>query len=165
MNARQILAELEQEYVATANLLEIVPDKRLNFKPHEKAMPLGQLAFHVAEVTGRMLSIGKAGEIEVADLIQHPIPDTKDQIMVRFEKSIETTKALLNNSDTNWLEQEWKLTKDGHTIAEMPVQGYIRTFVLNHFIHHRGELVSYLRQLNQIIPSVYGPTADVNPFA
>ncbi len=164
MIAKQILGELEQEFQSTRILLDRVPEDRLNFKPHEKAMPLGQLAYHVAEVTGRMLTIGKDGEIEVDVLIKHPIPDSKEEILACFQRSTDIVNALLSAADTSWLAQSWKLTKSGATIAEMALSAYVRTFVLNHFIHHRGELVAYLRQLNQSIPSIYGPSADENPF-
>lgn len=87
MNAQQILSELEQEFISTKIVLERVPEDRLNFKPHEKAMPLGQLAFHVAEVTGRMLTIGKDQQIEVDVLINHPIPHSKKEILEQFGKS------------------------------------------------------------------------------
>lgn len=165
MNALEILSELKQEFVSTKNLLDIIPENRLNFKPHEKAMSLGQLAYHVAEVTGRMLSIGKDGEIEVDVLVSHPIPNSKKEILSQFDKSVKIVEELLSDDDTSWLNESWKLTKDGTVLAEMPTMGYVRTFVCNHLIHHRGELVAYLRQIDQIIPSIYGPTADVNPFA
>ena len=166
MNAKNILSEMEQEFVATKNLLEIVPEDRLDFQPHEKAMSLGQLAFHVAESPGRNLLFAKDGHVEAAVITEHPIPNSKNNILEAYRKSIALADTILNDNNTEWLSNNhWVLKASGSSIAEMPVMVYIRTFVLNHWYHHRGELTTYLRMLNVKLPSIYGPTADVNPFA
>ncbi len=165
MNATQILSELEQELVSTKSLLQIIPEKQLDFKPHEKAMSLGQLALHVATIPGRNLAFAKDGQVEAAVIVDHPIPATKEQILEGFSRSTEHIKYLLKLENTAWLSSNWKLLDSGRTLAEMPTTAFIRTFVLNHFYHHRGQLSTYLRILNQELPSIYGPSADVNPFA
>ncbi|SHG48117.1 DinB family protein [Flagellimonas flava] len=166
MSAKHFLAELEQEFIATQNLLDIVPKDQLGFKPHEKAMSLGQLALHVATIPMRNLGFAKDGQVETTVIVQHPEAQTTHEILEAFATSKEATKTLLHqDSDTSWLQTQWKLLRSGEVIAEMPAHAFVRTFVLNHFVHHRGELTTYLRILNQKIPSIYGPTADVNPFA
>ncbi len=165
MSAQNFLAEMEQEFAATKNLLELIPEDRLTYKPHEKAMPLGQLAYHVATIPGRNLMFAKDGEVETSVIIEHPIPGSKHEILDAFEESVRLVRSLLDKGDTSWLKENWKLNKTQNPIAEMPAFSFIRTFVLNHWYHHRGELTTYLRILNQKIPSVYGPSADVNPFA
>ena len=165
MNAKNILSEMEQEFVATKNLLEIVPEDRLDFQPHEKAMSLGQLAFHVAESPGRNLLFARDGKVEATVITAHPIPASKSNILEVFRKSTALAETILNDSNIDWLSNNWMLTSSGSPIPEMPVAVYLRTFVLNHWYHHRGELTTYLRMLNIKLPSIYGPTADVNPFA
>ncbi len=54
----------------------------------------------------------------------------------------------------------WTLKKGGHEIFTLPRISAIRTFVMNHTIHHRGQLTVYLRLRNIPVPAVYGPTAD-----
>ena len=165
MSAQSLLAEFEQELVATKNLLEVLPENRLNWQPHEKAMTLGQLAFHVAIIPFRYLNFAKDGQVEVDVIIDHPIPETKAQIMQSLEQSASNTQAILSEVSQPWFEQEWQLLKSGNAIAVMPRMAFIRAFVFNHWYHHRGELATYLRILDVKLPSIYGPTADVNPFA
>ncbi len=165
MNAKSLLTEMEQEFVATKNLLEIIPEDQLQFKPHERAMSLGQLAYHVATIPNRNLVFAKNGEVETQDIVEHPVPDSKYEILRAFNESISAVRSLLNEEDTSWLNENWKLLKSQNPIAEMPAFVFVRTFVLNHWYHHRGELTTYLRILDKKIPSVYGPSADVDPFA
>ena len=165
MNANTLLSEMEQEFISTKNLLEILPEEELNFKPHEKSMSLGQLAFHVATIAGRNLNFAKNGQVETIVIVEHPVPNSKSEILESFEKSTEIVQSLLTKEGTNWLQNNWKLTRGGEVIAEMPTYAFIRTFVLNHWYHHRGQLSTYLRILGKELPSIYGPTADVNPFA
>ena len=165
MRATQFLSELEQEFVSTQKLLETVPESRLAYKPHEKAMSLGQLALHVASIPGRNMGFAKEGQVETSIIVQHPIPNSKQEILEAFKNSKQVVHSLLGNvKDSSWLDDNWKLLRSNAPIAEMPTHAFLRTFVLNHFIHHRGELTTYLRMLDQKIPSVYGPSADINPF-
>lgn len=165
MNAKSYLEELEHEFVSTQNLLEILPENQLNFRPHEKAMSLGQLALHVATLTGRNLQFAEHGAVETSVIVQHPIPQSKSEILKSFEACKSGAKSSLSNLTESDLEGEWNLKRNGEVIASMPTRQFIRMFVLNHLYHHRGELTTYLRMLDQKIPSIYGPTADVNPFA
>ncbi|PKV51856.1 putative damage-inducible protein DinB [Aquimarina sp. MAR_2010_214] len=165
MSAKSFLIEMEQEFVSTKNLLDILPENRLHYKPHEKAMSLGQLAFHIATIPSRNLRFAKDGQVETEIIVEHPIPSNKAEILDAFEKSITSVRILLNEEDTSWLKNDWKLLKSQNPIAEMSTYAFIRTFVLNHWYHHRGELTTYLRILDKRLPSIYGPTADVNPFA
>lgn len=165
MNALDYLSELEQEFVSTGHLLEVLPEDRLNFKPHEKAMSLGQLALHVASLAGRNLQFAKDGQVETTVIVHHPVPENKQEVLLAFEKSQESARSILENENNLWLTKDWNLLRTQTPIATMPGSGFIRTFVLNHLYHHRGELSTYLRILNVPLPSIYGPTADVNPFA
>ncbi|MFK5879838.1 MAG: DinB family protein [Flavobacteriaceae bacterium] len=165
MSAKIFLSEMEQEFISTKNLLELLPEEKLNYKPHEKAMSLGQLALHIATVSGRNLNFAKNGQVETTIIVEHPVPNNKSEILDSLEESIGIVQSLLTEEDTSWLKKDWKLMRDGEAIAEMPTYSFIRTFVLNHWYHHRGQLSTYLRILGVELSSIYGPTADVNPFA
>ncbi len=163
MNATQILSEMEQEMVSTVHLLNIVPEDKLNYKPHDKAMSLGALALHVATIPGHNLIYAKAGQVEASVIVNHPMPASKNDIL----KGLEDSKRTINEhftTNTSWFTNHWKLTDKGNTLAEMPAEVFVRTFVLNHWYHHRGQLSTYLRLLGLALPSIYGPSADVNPF-
>lgn len=165
MNALDYLTELEQEFVSTNHLLEVLPEDRLSFKPHEKAMSLGQLALHVASISGRNLQFAKNGGVETTVIVHHPIPENKQEILMTFEESQKATRSILESENNLSLTEDWNLLQSQSPIATMSCSNFIRTFVLNHLYHHRGELATYLRILNVQLPSIYGPTADVNPFA
>lgn len=165
MSAKIFLSEMEQEFISTKKLLEIIPEEKLNYKPHERAMSLGQLALHVATVSGRNLNFAKSGQVETTIIVEHPFPSNKSEILNSFEESVANVKSLLTEEDTSWLKNDWKLLREGTSIAEMSTYSFIRTFVLNHWYHHRGQLSAYLRILGEKLPSIYGPSADVNPFA
>ncbi|RDY61464.1 DinB family protein [Flagellimonas nanhaiensis] len=165
MSARTFYLEMEREFGSTKNLLDTVPESQLEYRPHEKAMSLGQLALHVASIPGRNLNFAKDGQVEASVIVQHPIPASKEEILAAFEQSVKTAKTLLENEDAPWLQSNWGLMSEGEPIAEMPAYAFVRTFVLNHWYHHRGQLSTYLRALDQELPSIYGPSADVNPFA
>ena len=61
--------------------------------------------------------------------------------------------------------KSWSLMAGDKTILTMPRAAVVRGFCLSHIIHHRAQLGVYLRMNNVPVPSVYGPSADENPFA
>lgn len=164
MTTNVLLSELEQEKTSTQNLLDVLPADQLNWQPHEKAMTLGQLALHVATIPGRNLGFALDGQVEANVIVQHPTPADKTEILQGFSQSISKAKTVLSTYSDEWLNKNWQLLNGDTVLAEMPTSGFIRAFVLNHWYHHRGELTTYLRTLNMKIPSIYGPSADVNPF-
>jgi len=164
MTTKSLLSELEAEVTSTQNLLDILPPDRLNWKPHEKAMSLGQLALHVAQIPGRNLGFATEGKVEADVIVEHPYPSHKTDILQQFSESVDNAKRVLSAASDNWLKNNWQLRNGEKVLAEMPTSSFIRTFVFNHWYHHRGELTTYLRALNMKLPSIYGPTADVNPF-
>ena len=140
MNVKNLLSELEQEIVSTQNLLNVLPDDRLNWQPHEKAMTLGQLALHVASIPGRNLTFAANGQVEASVIVQHPVPSSKIEVIQSFEESVAKAKKILSTASDEWLVKSWKLTAGESLLAEMPTSGFIRAFVFNHWYHHRENL-------------------------
>ncbi|MDP4262800.1 MAG: DinB family protein [Bacteroidota bacterium] len=165
MSSKNLIAELEHELVSTAKLLDRVPADKLNWQPHPKAMTLGQLAHHVATIPGRYLTFASEGNTSLEILTQHPSPKDKDEISDSFKTSCTQAKELLKNTGENWENKSWNLTKNGSVIFTLPIPLFTRLLVFNHLFHHRGQLSTYLRTLNIPLPSIYGPSADENPFA
>jgi len=158
------MAELEHEWISTAKLLDLVPADKLDWQPHPKAMTLGALAYHVATIPGRYLTFAEEGSTTVDSLLMHP-SKTKEEILAGFKNSTSKAKRLLNSADEDWDNKSWDLTKEGLPVFTLPLPLFIRLLVFNHLIHHRGQLSTYLRTLDIAIPSIYGPSADDNPFA
>ena len=165
MSSKNLIAELEFELISTSKLLNLVPSDKLNWQPHPRAMTLGGLALHVAMIPGRYSTFAEEGSTTIETLTDHPLPKTKEEILEVFKKSSDKAKDLLNNIDDNLENRSWNLTKKGSSVFSLPIPLFLRLLVFNHLFHHRGQLSTYLRTLNVPLPSIYGPSADEDPFA
>lgn len=160
------LAELEQECAVTRSVLEAIPADKLDFAPHEKSMKLGQLAWHMSTSPTAAAHALKADSFAAEDIEGPTDADiTKAAILEHFDTNVGEAKAVLAEMTDEMAKSDWSLTMDGAPIVTLPRAAVIRSFLLNHMIHHRGQLTVYLRMVGATVPSVYGPSADVNPFA
>jgi uncharacterized damage-inducible protein DinB len=160
-----LLAELEQEAQTTRRVLERIPQAHLTWKPHPKSMSLGQLALHVATVPGTVAEIAAKDTILEPSAFIHPEAATTTELVPALTESVARAKRALGGFDDAMMGATWRLQSGGKDILAMPRVAFVRAIMLNHWYHHRGQLLVYLRLLNQSVPSVYGPTADENPFA
>ena len=158
------LAEMEQEAGTTRRVLERVPESKLGWKPHAKSMSLGQLALHVASIPGGVASFLAGDGLEIPSMEQ-PAATSAAELMNALEESLRTAKEVIGNFDDQKALAIWKLTKDGKELFAAPRIAVVRSILLNHWYHHRGQLSVYLRLLDVPVPSIYGPSADENPFA
>jgi uncharacterized damage-inducible protein DinB len=160
-----LLAELEQEAATTSRVLERIPQAHLTWRPHPKSMSLGQLALHVATVPGNVAELAAKDTIPNPPNFTQPEAATAAELVPSLAASVSKAKQVLGGFDDARMGAMWRLQRDGKEILAMPRAAVVRTIMLNHWYHHRGQLLVYLRLLNQSVPSVYGPTADENPFA
>lgn len=158
-----LLQELEQENAATEKCLNAVPVDKLAWKPHEKSMSLGQLAYHIAANAGGIAEMVQPLETGMPKF-GFPEPATKQEVLDVFKDSYTKAKELLNGKDDAFALATWSIVENGNTMFSMPRVAALRMIMLNHLYHHRGQLTVYLRMLNIPVPSVYGPSADDNPF-
>ena len=159
-----ILAELEQEAQTTRRVLDRVPEDRLTWKPHPKSWSLGQLALHLATTQGAVASLALQDRFE-APVFDQPEAKSRAEILEAFAQSQAAAKQALNTIDDARATATWTLTRGGKVLMTVPRIGMIRSILMNHAYHHRGQLSVYLRLLNVPVPSIYGPSADENPFA
>ena len=162
--AQALLAELEQESQTTRRVLERVPQAHLTWKPHRKSMSLGQLALHIAIVPGNVAELVARDSVE-APQFTHPEASTSGELIPALEASLAKAKQHLGRLDDAAMGATWRMTRDGREVLAMPRVAFARSIMLNHWYHHRGQLSVYLRELDVPLPSIYGPTADENPFA
>ena len=160
-----LLQELEQEAQTTRRVLERVPDNQLAWRPHEKARTLGELALHVATVPGG-----------VAELVASPSPAQAPQFTDPSPKSArgadpgarpehrESEEGARRHGRRGAM-ATWRMMQGERELFAIPRVALLRSIMLNHWYHHRGQLTVYLRELGVPIPSIYGPSADENPFA
>jgi len=161
----RLLAELEQEAATTSRVLERIPQAHLSWRPHPKSMSLGQLALHVATVPGNVAELAAKDTIPNPPNFTQPEAATAAELVPSLAASVSKAKQVLGGFDDARMGATWRLQRDGKDILAMPRVALVRSIMLNHWYHHRGQLLVYLRLLNQSVPSVYGPTADENPFA
>jgi uncharacterized damage-inducible protein DinB len=158
-----LLQELEQETQTTRRVLERVPQDRLTWKPHEKSMSLGQLALHVATLPGAIAEMSRQSPFPVPEFIQ-PSATSAADLVPALEQSVAKAREILRGMDEAALADTWCAVAGGKEVLALPVGALLRSIMLNHWYHHRGQLSVYLRQVGALVPSIYGPSADENPF-
>lgn len=163
--ANMLLAELEQESQTTRRVLERVPDAHLAWKPHPKSMSLGQLALHVATVPGTVAELVAQDTVPARPEFIFPQASTAAELVPALTASVAKAKQHLGGFDDASMGKTWRLMHEGREVLAMPRAAFARAIMLNHWYHHRGQMLVYLRLLDVPVPSVYGPTADENPFA
>lgn len=160
-----LLAELEQEAATTRRVLERVPAADLSWRPHPKSWSLGQLALHVATVPGRVATIAAMDVVTSPPTFTQSEAATTEELIPALADSVAKARQLLGGLDDARMTAIWRMQHNGKDLMALPRIAFVRAIMLNHWYHHRGQLLVYLRLLNQSVPSVYGPTADENPFA
>ena len=159
-----ILMEIDQEAQTTKKLLDQLPEDKLGWKPHPKSYSLGQLALHIATSPPNVAAAAVPDNFERPNLTQAE-PKSRKEILDAFSQGLEATKATLSKMDDTKLMSTWNLTKNGKVVMSVARIGFLRAILLNHIYHHRGQLSVYLRLLDVPLPSIYGPSADEDPFA
>ncbi len=165
MNTDALLAELEGEAEATRRVLERVPGQHLAWRPGAKAMALGPLAWHVATIPGGIAGLARLDGLDAATVNFEPrMPDAVDELLPAFETSLADARAFLRGFEPEAAARPWRLTSNGQEIFTIPKGVLIRSLMLNHWYHHRGQLIVYFRCLGVPVPAVYGRSADEKPF-
>ncbi|UOQ67760.1 DinB family protein [Hymenobacter volaticus] len=155
--------ELKHELKLTRRLLERVPTEQFSWQPHPKSMKLGTLASHMANLVG-YLEMSMAGpETDLAITKMPDSPTSTDEVLRRFDVNGENIHKALEQLDDTMLHSVWSLRRGEQVFMTMPRAAVARTLVLNHLIHHRGQLSVYLRLLDIPVPAIYGGSADEAP--
>ena len=158
-----MLAELEQEAQTTRRVLQRVPENKLSWRPHPRSSSLGQLALHVATLPSLGERVLGPDVYQAPEFVQ-PEARTTAELLSAFEQSVASGRKFLTELTPERAEGTWRLMRGGQELMAAPRLPMIRSLMFNHWYHHRGALVVYLRLLEVPVPSVYGPTADENPF-
>jgi uncharacterized damage-inducible protein DinB len=160
-----MLQELEQEAQRTRRVLERVPADQLAWRPHPKARTLGELALHVAIVPGAVAELIASPSPAQAPDFTDPSPQSASELIPALDESIAKAKKVLGGMDDASLMATWRMLQGERELFAVPRLALLRSIMLNHWYHHRGQLTVYLRELDVPIPSIYGPSADENLFA
>jgi len=159
-----LLPEFDYEMTTTRKTLERVPEDKVDWKPHSTSMPMGRLAGHIAEMAGFAANTFQGDSFDFsppgAPPMQPTVMSSRKQLLEIFDKNVASAKAAISKASDEELLKTWTLLNGGKTFFAMPRIQVLRSMILNHIIHHRGQLSVYLR-MNQVpVPSIYGPSGD-----
>ena len=158
-----LLPEYDHEMGTTRRLLERVPEADFAWKPHEKSFALGHLAGHISNIPHwvDIMLDGSSFDVAAAGGDARPTPPASvADLLATFDANVKRARAKLDEQPDPALFAPWSLLSNGQVVFTMPKIAVLRSFVMNHLIHHRGQLSVYLRLRNVPLPSIYGPTAD-----
>jgi uncharacterized damage-inducible protein DinB len=159
-----LLGEFEHEMLGTRKTLERIPEDKFDWAPHSKSTKLGKLSKHLAEIPGWVESTLKHDSFDIAPVGGEPFRPTKftsrKQMLEVFDKNVAAAReAIASTADADFF-KPWSLLSGGKPMFTMPRIAVVRGFVINHSIHHRAFLCSYLRMNDIPVPAIYGPSAD-----
>ena len=158
---KDLIAELKMEAASTRKILAKVPSEKNDWLPHEKSMPLGRLASHVADLPSWITMTMTTSELDIATFPYKPfIASSGDELVAYFDGKVnEAAEALAKCQDSDF-DEMWTLRRGDHVMFTMPKKVVLRSMAYSHMYHHRGQLSVYLRLLDVPIPGMYGPSAD-----
>ena len=146
-------------------MLERVPADKLSWKSHDKSMSLAQLALHVATIPGNVAGLAVPNLAPAPESFEQGPAQSVDELLPALDDSVAKAKEIVRGFDDAAMMESWSIAAGDKTLLSMPRVGLLRAIMLNHWYHHRGQLSVYLRLLDVPVPSIYGPSADENPFA
>ena len=161
-----LLPEYDREIGSTRRLLERIPDAAFDWKPHERSTPMGELAAHVVDLPRWITVVMTCQSFDLSsELVEtRPRATSTVQLLGQFEDNVGHARAQLVGAIDGTLCEAWTLKRGTHDLFTMPRIVMMRHLVLNHLVHHRGQLTVYLRMHDVPIPALYGPSADEGSF-
>jgi uncharacterized damage-inducible protein DinB len=163
--AERMLPEFDEEFALTRKFLALVPDDKLTWKPHEKSMELGRLAWHLSEFPEwTVLTFSKdryAMTPEQGDKAMNGWKGmARHDMLARFDGDLPLARAVLADASDEEMAQRWRMEWAGQTVIDEPREVVYRKYAIRHMVHHRAQFGLYLRMLRIPIPGCYGPSAD-----
>jgi uncharacterized damage-inducible protein DinB len=154
-----LVAEFDHEMGTTRKLLERLPDDKLTWKPHAKSMSLGGLGTHLSNLPLWAGIILNDASFDLANDMRSAEKTTRADILNAFDENTRRARGWMDKTDAEYMGR-WSLLRGGQEVFSLPRVAALRSFVMSHIIHHRGQLSVYLRLNNVPVPPIYGPTAD-----
>lgn len=160
-----VLPEFDREMATTRTMLERVPDARAQWTPHVKSWTMGELASHICNLPRLGLITMESDELDVSPIngsssASTPRFDSTANLLRAFDENVRKARAAIEAASDSDMMEPWTLRRAGKTVWTLPRAAVLRSFILSHMIHHRGQLSVYLRLNDVSVPSVYGPSAD-----
>ena len=155
-----LLPEFDHEMQVTRKVLARVPDGKVDWKPHDKSMSFGRLAGHLAEIPGWVKESLMQDGVDIGGGFTPKVFTTRDEVLARFDALVTSGRSMLDAATDAQFMAPRTLKDKGQEIFTLPKVAVIRAWVLNHTVHHRGQMSVYLRLNDLPVPAIYGPSAD-----
>jgi uncharacterized damage-inducible protein DinB len=163
--AEAILPEFDQEMSTTRRMLERFPEDKLEWRPHETCMTMARLAGHVAELAGWVIPTIAQDKLEMDPNSYNPaVVKSRAETLKQFDETVKAARAAIAGASDEAFMKPWTFVAGGKTVFTMPKIAVYRSFVMNHLIHHRGQLAAFYRIAGVPVPSLYGPSKDEMTF-
>jgi uncharacterized damage-inducible protein DinB len=159
-----ILPEFDHEMANTRKVLERIPEDKLDWKVHPRSNSIGWVSMHLAEIPHWVNETLNKDSVDVAPKdgkpYRTPVANSRQEILDRFDKNVSEARAIIAATSDEHFAKPWTLLAGGEAVFTMPRVAVLRSFVLNHNVHHRAHLCVYLRLHDIPVPALYGPSAD-----
>jgi uncharacterized damage-inducible protein DinB len=161
--AEQFLREYEEQVPITRKFLERLPESKLTWKPHERSMTAGQLAYHLASVPAEIVRFVSTNPAHAPKSFEFPQPASVAEILKAHDEDVATVRSLLPTFSDAAMKETWRMMSGEYEVMAQPRAEFVRNIMFSHMYQHRGQFGVYLRLLNIAVPSTWGPSADEQP--
>lgn len=162
--AQAFLSEFNAQVAITRRFLERLPEDKLTWKPHEKSMTAGQLAYHLASVPGGVIKAAQPSSNQIPEFAAFHQPSSREEILRTLDESTATVRDLLSQMDDAAMNEMWRLMAGDKQVLALPRAQFLRDVMLSHWYQHRGQFSVYLRLLGAAVPASWGPSGDEPPL-
>jgi uncharacterized damage-inducible protein DinB len=162
--AQSLLAEFEIQAPITRRFLERLPDDKLTWKPHEKSMTAGQLAYHLAVTPGGVIRFVQNNPAQAPEFASFPQPASRQEVLKLMDDNVATVRELLPKLTDAQMNETWRLVAGDREVLAQPRGLFVRDIMFSHWYQHRGQFCVYLRILGVPVPASWGPSADEPPL-
>jgi uncharacterized damage-inducible protein DinB len=162
--AQSLLAEFEIQAPITRRFLERLPEDKLTWKPHEKSMTAGQLAYHLAFTPGGVIRFVQNNPAQAPEFANFPQPASRQEVLKLMDDNVATVRELLPKLTDAQMNETWRLVAGDREVLAQPRGLFVRDIMFSHWYQHRGQFCVYLRILGVPVPASWGPSADEPPL-
>jgi len=155
-----LLPEFDQETAGARRVLENIPADRLQFRPHEKSWNMAELGTHLGRLLSWAAPTMAMPDMDIGGFVPEPALESTGAILELFDRNVTEARAAIAAASDEDFVKSWTLRAGDTVYFSMPKAAVIRSFVMNHLVHHRGQLTVYLRMAGAKVPGLYGPSAD-----
>jgi uncharacterized damage-inducible protein DinB len=162
--AETLLAEFEEQTQVTRRFLERLPEDKLTWKPHDRSLSAGQLAYHLASIPGGVVRLAQNNPAQAPSTFDFPHPASRLEVLSKLDESLAVVREILPTFDDWAMGETWRMMAGEQELLAQPRAQFLRDVMFSHWYQHRGQFSVYLRLLNIPVPASWGPSADEPPL-